>query len=83
MPVLTRRLSSEQSNAAKNPYACNRGQGLLHSSDMKLFFALVLLAAGYTYVLLQTTDTVLSQTQHLQRTYQFVAAHSDQLATGR
>ena len=50
---------------------------------MKLFIALTLFAAGYVYMLLRTTDTVLSQAQHINQTYQFVAAHSDQLATGR
>ncbi len=50
---------------------------------MKLFLALVILAAGYTYVLLHTTSMVLAQTQQLNATYQYVANNADKIATGQ
>jgi len=50
---------------------------------MKLFVVLVTLAGLYTFVLLHTTNIVLAQTQQLNQTYQYVAQHADQLATGR
>jgi hypothetical protein len=34
----------------------------------------------YTYVLLHTTDTVLSQTQQLNASYQYVAQNADKIA---
>ncbi len=50
---------------------------------MKLLIVLGVLAGGYAYVLLQTTNTVLTQTQQLNATYQYVANNADQLASGR
>jgi len=50
---------------------------------MKLLLALGVLAGLYTYVLLHTTDVVLSQTQQLSATYQYVANNADKLAGGR
>ena len=50
---------------------------------MKLFLALLVLVGSYMYVLLHTTNLVLGQTQHLSQTYQYVANHGDELATGR
>lgn len=49
---------------------------------MKLLIVLMLMAAAYTYMLLHTTSLVLTQTQHLNATYQFVAKHSDELSNG-
>lgn len=50
---------------------------------MKLFLALLLLLGTYLYVLLQSTNLVLAQTQQLSRTYQSVASQADQLAASR
>jgi hypothetical protein len=50
---------------------------------MKLLVVLGVLAGLYSYVLLHTTNIVLSQTQHLNATYQYVANNSEELATGR
>jgi hypothetical protein len=50
---------------------------------MKLFVVLGVLAAMYTYVLVHTTDVVLTQTQNLNATYQYVANNSDKIAAGR
>ncbi|HEX4774390.1 MAG TPA: hypothetical protein VH234_02645 [Candidatus Saccharimonadales bacterium] len=50
---------------------------------MKLLVILGLLAGAYTYVLLNTTDIVLNQAQNLNASYQYVATHADQIATGR
>lgn len=49
---------------------------------MKLFLALGVLAAAYTYMLLHTTDVVLNQTQHLNAAYQYVANNADKIAAG-
>ena len=51
---------------------------------MKLFVGLCILVAAYLFVMLQTTNTVLSQTDKLQTVYQRVAdTDPDALATGR
>ncbi len=50
---------------------------------MKLFVVLGVLVGAYMYVVLHTTDMVLTQTQHLNATYQYVANNADELATGR
>lgn len=50
---------------------------------MKLLLVLGVLASLYTYVLLHTTNIVLTQTQHLNATYQYVANNADQIAAGR
>ncbi len=47
---------------------------------MKLFLVLGVLVSAYAYLLMQTTDTVLFQTQHLNAAYQYVAANSDKIA---
>ena len=49
---------------------------------MKLFLALLVLVGSYMYLLMHTTNVVLGQTQRLSQTYQYVANHNDQLATG-
>ncbi len=49
---------------------------------MKLFIVLGVLAVAYAYMLLHTTDMVLTQTQHLNTTYQYVANNADHIATG-
>jgi hypothetical protein len=50
---------------------------------MKLFLVLGVLASGYVYVLLHTTDIVLAQTQQLNATYQYVGSHADAIASGQ
>jgi len=50
---------------------------------MRLFVVLGILAGLYTYVLLQTTNIVLTQTQTLNANYQYVAKNADHLALGR
>jgi hypothetical protein len=47
---------------------------------MKLFLVLGVLVSAYAYVLMHTTDIVLSQTQHLNVSYQYVAANADKIA---
>lgn len=49
---------------------------------MKLLLVLGILATIYTYMLLHNTNIVLTQVQHLNATYQYVANHSDQIAAG-
>lgn len=44
---------------------------------MKLFAALGLLVGAYLYMLLQTTNVVLGQTQQLSAAYQHVANNAD------
>ena len=48
---------------------------------MKLFLVLGVLISAYAYMLMYTTDTVLSQTQHLNAAYQSVANNSDKFAS--
>lgn len=50
---------------------------------MKLLAVLGVLAGLYVYALLHTTNLVLNQAQQLNASYQYVANHADQLATGR
>ena len=50
---------------------------------MKLLLVLGAIAAIYTYVLLNTTNIVLNQTQHLNATYQYVANNADKIANGQ
>ncbi len=50
---------------------------------MRLFVALLILMGLYVFVLLHTTNIVLSQTQKLNATYQYVVNNSSELATGR
>jgi hypothetical protein len=50
---------------------------------MRLFLLLGVLMGAYTFMLLKTTDIVIAQTQQLNSTYQYVANHSDQIATGQ
>lgn len=50
---------------------------------MKLFVALGVLTGAYVYMLLHTTDMVLTQTQHLNATYQYVANNADHIAIER
>lgn len=50
---------------------------------MKLFFALVLVVGSYMGFLLYTSNIVLAQTKQLNNTYQYVANHSDEIATGQ
>ncbi|HVV66457.1 MAG TPA: hypothetical protein VHB72_00070 [Candidatus Saccharimonadales bacterium] len=49
---------------------------------MKLFLVLLFFAAAYLAVLFSITDTVMGQAQNLNQTYQYVANHSDAIATG-
>jgi hypothetical protein len=46
---------------------------------MKLLLVLGVLVGGYAYMLTQTTNIVLGQTQQLQHTYQYVADNSDSI----
>jgi hypothetical protein len=48
-----------------------------------VFGVLGILAGAYAYVLLHTTDIVLTQTQHLNATYQYVANNAEKIATGQ
>jgi hypothetical protein len=50
---------------------------------MKLFLVLGVLAAGYVYVLLHTTNIVLAQTRQLNAAYQYVGNNADAIAGGR
>ncbi len=50
---------------------------------MKLLLVLGVLAGGYAYVLLHTTDIVLAQTQQLHAAYQYSADYADQLANSQ
>jgi hypothetical protein len=50
---------------------------------MKLFLVLLMLASAYLVFLFHATDTVLSQTQHINTTYQYVANNADEIATGQ
>lgn len=47
---------------------------------MKLLLFVGVLAAGYCYTLLHTTDAVVSQVMDLHQTYQSVGAQADQIA---
>ncbi|HVX48459.1 MAG TPA: hypothetical protein VHA05_03850 [Candidatus Saccharimonadales bacterium] len=50
---------------------------------MKLFLALVFLVGSYLGMMFFTTNIVLGQVNNLNRTYQYVANNSDDIATGR
>ncbi|HET7060382.1 MAG TPA: hypothetical protein VFH99_03675 [Candidatus Saccharimonadales bacterium] len=50
---------------------------------MKLFLALVFITGSYLGFLFYTTNIVLGQVNNLNKTYQFVANNSDEIATGR
>lgn len=50
---------------------------------MKLLLVLGVLAALYTYAMLQTTNVVLTQTQRLNATYQYVAHNADKIGAGQ
>lgn len=50
---------------------------------MKLFLALVFIVGSYLAFLFSTTSVVLGQAQQLNDTYQYVANHADEIATGR
>lgn len=50
---------------------------------MKLFVVLGGLAALYAYVLMHTTDVVLTQAQHLNASYQYVANNAEAMAESK
>lgn len=50
---------------------------------MKLLLVLLFLAATYLTVMFSLTDTVMGQAKQLNTTYQYVANHSDEIATGQ
>jgi hypothetical protein len=50
---------------------------------MKLFLALLFITGSYLVFLFATTNIVPGQTQQLNDTYQYVANHADEIATGR
>jgi hypothetical protein len=50
---------------------------------LKLFLALTLIVGSYLGFLFYTTNIVLGQVDSLNKTYQYVANNSDQIATGR
>jgi predicted negative regulator of RcsB-dependent stress response len=54
-----------------------------YNNGMKLFFALVLVVGSYLGFLFYTSNIVLAQTKQLNNTYQYVANHSDEIATGQ
>ena len=49
---------------------------------MKLFLVLGVIVGGYMYLLMHTTNIVLSQTQQLTATYQNAADQADKIANG-
>lgn len=50
---------------------------------MKLFLALVFIVGSYLGFMFYTTDVVFDQADHLKANYQYVADHSEELATGQ
>lgn len=50
---------------------------------MKLFLALLFITGSYLAFLFATTSIVLSQTNQLNATYQYVANNADRLAAGQ
>ena len=49
---------------------------------MKLFLVLIAIVGGYLYFLMHTTNIVLNQVSNLNKTYQYVANHADEIAGG-
>jgi hypothetical protein len=49
---------------------------------MKWFVFIAIIAAGYYFVMTQTADLMLSQTQKLQQQYTYVAKNADAIAAG-
>lgn len=56
---------------------------ILLDDGMKLFLVLGVLAGLYVYVMLHTTNIVLTQTKELNASYQYVANNADRIATGQ
>ncbi len=50
---------------------------------MKLFLALVFVVGSYLGFMFYTTDVVFEQADHLKANYQYVADHSEEIATGQ
>lgn len=77
--VHTKHLNNATSNAQVKLLLLASVEHPCYNCGMKLLMVLGVLIGGYAYVLTQTTNIVLGQTQQLQHTYQYVADNSDSI----